>query len=740
MDSQTAHGQQDHEAALDLAIQDHQAGRLAAAEAAYRRILGENPRQPDALHLLGMLACDHGDAETALRLIEAALAIAPARAAFHNTRARALKELSRLPEAEVAYRTAWSLWSESPEIANNLGCLLREKGDIDGAMQWFCRARDMAPQSGQIACNLADALAATGAQADSVALFRHALSLQPDSADTRYRFGQVLLSLGCLDEAERQYRSAIGLRPGHAASHNNLGLVLQAQGQDEAAKRCFQEALCCDARCADALYNLGCLLLLDGQQDSARDCHDAAIAADPLHGAALWARCTVELPVLYETAAQIPQQRTRYAEQLAQLAAKADNPSVAHALAKAVGASQPFFLPYQGCCDRDLQTLYGKLVARVLQAEPVRQAGPPARGEPIRLGIVSGYFREHTLWHLMLKGWLSQLDPSLLQLHAYHTGSAQDAQTALARRLCPQFISGGVADIRAAILRDSPHVLLYPELGIDPAAMRLAGERLAPLQCVAWGHPETSGLPTIDVFLSSELMEPAEAQSHYTERLVPLPNLGIHYVPDEQQTEPCSRADLGFREDAVVFWCGQALYKYSPRFDDVFPRIAAAVGDCQFLFIGFAKSRTVTAQFRARLQRAFKETGLDAGGHCVFLDPMPQGRFLGTVRMADVVLDTIGWSGGKSTLDTLAETPVIVTHRGPLMRGRHTAAILTRIGVTDTIAATVDEYVAIAVRLARDPSARMAIRARMAAGRHHAIADTVPIRALEAFLAAAVRQ
>ena len=144
------------------------------------------------------------------------------------------------------------------------------------------------------------------------------------------------------------------------------------------------------------------------------------------------------------------------------------------------------------------------------------------------------------------------------------TSTIEDNQTALARRLSPRFVGGRGVDIRAAIVTDQPTVLLYPELGIDPVAARLAGERLAPIQCVSWGQPETSGFPTIDFFLSSELMEPEDAASHYTERLVTLPNLGIHYTPDEREAEGCSRQTLGLRDSAVVFWCGQALSKFSP--------------------------------------------------------------------------------------------------------------------------------------------------------------------------------
>jgi predicted O-linked N-acetylglucosamine transferase (SPINDLY family) len=242
----------------------------------------------------------------------------------------------------------------------------------------------------------------------------------------------------------------------------------------------------------------------------------------------------------------------------------------------------------------------------------------------------------------------------------------------------------------------------------------------------------------MDYFISSAMMEPECAAAHYCERLATLPNLGICYFPDERTAHPLNRASLGLRDDAVVFWCGQALYKYLPQYDDVFALIASQLDDSQFLFIGFEKNPAITAQFRARLERNFASHGLEVDRHCVFLKSMPQEDCLGTIRLSDIMLDSIGWSGGKSTLDALAESPVIITQTGTLMRGRHTAAILTRVGVTETIVTTTDEFVDIAVRLARNPDERSALRARMTAGRHRAYGDTAPVRALESLLAQAV--
>jgi predicted O-linked N-acetylglucosamine transferase (SPINDLY family) len=370
---------------------------------------------------------------------------------------------------------------------------------------------------------------------------------------------------------------------------------------------------------------------------------------------------------------------------------------------------------------------------------PLKPPVLPARR--IRVGIVSGFFQDHTVWKLFIEGWLKQLDRKRFELFGYHTGTVHDAATDFANDVCARFVAGGrsLADWRQTILADKPDVLLYPEIGMDPMAARLGAMRLAPLQCVTWGHPETTGLATMDVFLSNALMEPAGSSAHYTEELVLLPNLSTYFEPSADPLPELTRAELGLRDDAVVYWSGQAIYKYLPQHDEVFARIAERTGDCQFVFIEFAKSRAVTQVLRDRLERAFAARGLDARRHCVFLPPMDQGRFLAAAGLADVMLDTIGWSGGRSTLDCLSQDPVLVTLEGGLMRGRHTAAILRRMDLTETIAETVDEYVELAVRLGSDPGGREAIRAKATAGKRRVYGDREYIAALENFIEERVR-
>jgi predicted O-linked N-acetylglucosamine transferase (SPINDLY family) len=723
-----------NDTALAEAMTLHRFGRLREAAALYRDILARDRDDADSLHLLGLITAEQDSPQAGIALIRRAMALKPGCAPHHNSLGLAYRRLGRLDDAAREYEAAAALRPGSAEIHSNLATTLLDLGRWAEAVAQYRLAAAQAPGNADVWYNLANALAATGPPDETEQCYRTAIALKPGFADALSNYGRWLMTRGRWAEAETHLAESLTLSPVQAGTWNNLGIVSHELGRAE-AEPCFRNAIEIDPRLADAHYNLGCLLSGHGRTDEAIACHRAALAVEPGFGKARLAVCMAQLPIVYGSEDEVRGRRRRYA---AELGALAD----AGSLADAIGTSQPFFLPYQQQDDRALQAQYGRIACGAMAAAwpPVTLAGPPAFGQRIRLGIVSGFFCDHTLFRLFLEGWLTQLDRTRFEITGLHTGRTADAVTARCAGWCERFVQGlsSMSAWRDAILSTSPHILLYPEIGIDPIAGGLAAMRLARVQCVAWGQPVTSGMPTIDHYLSSALMEPENANRHYTEKLVPLPNLGLFYTPDAPAGGGgAGRAQFGMAEDAPVFWSGQALYKYLPEYDRVFPRIAAELGACQFVFIAFAKSRAVTEAFRARLSAAFARAGLDAARHVVILPPMPQQDFVHAAGLADVILDTIGWSGGKSTLDCLAVDPAIVTLPGRFMRGRHTAAILRHIGCEATIAGSLEGYVSIAVRLARDPVWRAQVRQAVAERKHRAFGDGEYIRALETFLAGA---
>jgi protein O-GlcNAc transferase len=730
------------EQALAAAIAQHRAGRLAEAERLYRLVCDTDPKNARAFHLLGVVAHQLNRSDAA-SLVGRAVTLDPDFAEAHNDRGVILAANGLFADALPCFERAIALKPGYNEARNNFGRGLRSLGRLDEASVQFELVLKNTPASPVAHFNLASVLEMAGQRPAAEQHYRSAISLRPDFVDAHIHLASLLQDSDRLPEALAHAERAAALRPDSAGARNNLANILRAMGRRDDAIVQYESAIRIDPNFFMAHYNCGVALRGETRIAEARERFARAFALKPDFLEAELAWCMAELPALYQDSSEIAERRGAYAARLARLSADVESADAPAGLSEAVGSHQPFYLPYQGLDDKELQTLYGSLVCKIMAAKyqtPVLPK-PPEPQERIRLGIVSGFFRQHSNWKIPIKGWLKTLDRDRFHLSCYYTGAEQDDETAAAAVLCDRFVQGPLSldAWRRTILDDKPHVLIFPEIGMDKVSAQLAAQRLAAVQCASWGHPVTSGFSTIDYFISSDLMEPADAADHYSERLVRLPNLSIYYEHAEAPPVGIDRAQLGLRAGAVVYWCCQSLPKYLPQFDGVFARIAAEVSDCQFTFIEFGGGVGVTEMFRSRLERAFKAVGLDAGNHCVFLPRLAPERFAAAIGQCDIVLDSIGWSGCNSILESLVYNLPIVTLAGELMRGRHTAAILEMMDIGGTTARTVDEYVSIAGHLGRTAAKRAELSARIAQNKQRIYRDRECIVALEAFLESAVR-
>jgi protein O-GlcNAc transferase len=731
------------EQTLAAAMAHHRAGRLAEAERLYRLVCDTDPKNARAFHLRGVVAHQLNRPDAA-SLVGRAVTLAPDFAEAHNDRGVILAANGLFADAVPCFEKAVALKSGYHEARNNLARGLRALGRIDEATKQFELVLKSTPDSPVAHFNLASMLELTGEKPVAERHYRSAVSLRPDFVDAHIHLASLLQDLDRLPEALTQAERAVALRPDSAGARNNLGNVLRTMGRRDDAVAQYETALRIDPNSFMAHYNCGVALRGGTRIAEARAHFEQAFALRPDFLEAELALCMAELPAIYADVAEIAERRDAYASRLARLCADVESAGAPAALADAIGSHQPFYLPYQGRNDRELQALYGSLVCKIMAARyttPVL-ANPPDQDEPIRLGIVSGFFRQHSNWKIPIKGWLTELNRDRFHISGYYTTGERDSETDAAETLCDRFVQGPLSldAWRRTIQNDAPHVLIFPEIGMDKVSAQLAAQRLAAVQCASWGHPVTSGFPSIDYFISSDLMEPVDAAAHYSERLVRLPNLSIYYEPSDVAPVAIDRAQLGLRETAVVYWCCQSLPKYLPQFDGVFARIAAEVRDCQFTFIEFGGGKGVTEMFRARLERAFRALGLNAWDYCVFLPRFAPDRFVAALGLCDVVLDSIGWSGCNSILESLVHNPPIVTFAGETMRGRHTAAILEMMEVRETTARTIDEYVSIASLVGRDIAKRTELSERIASSKHRVYHDRGCIIALEAFLERAVRE
>ena len=728
---------------LHQAMEAHRQNRIAEAEQLYAAVLAARPDNIDALQMLGSIKLSRGEPTTALRLIAAAMQQRPKSPQILSSYALTLIALQRHEEALAAFEQAIKQKSRFPEAHNNRGSLLVTLGRYQEALGSFERAIAIKPDYADAQYNRGYALHKLDHNRDALQSFDRAIALRANYAQAHANRGVVLDALGRINDALASYDRALEL---HAdmpeALLNRSGALLALNRYDEALQ-CVDRLLVAHPDNSEAHYMRGRVMVELNRPDDAVASCERAVALDPAFTRARWTTPLFTLPILYADESQIGQRRADYERRLRALCDDYEAGRAPGDMSKGVGWAQPFFLAYQGRCDRDLQVMFGGLAARVMSArygEP-ELAPPPAPGESVRVGIVSGFFFQHSVWKIGAKAWVTQLDPTRFQMFGYGVGFQKDGETELARKHCHRFVEGphSLEQWRDIIVADRPHILLYPEIGMFHQVAEIAALRLAPVQCSYIGHPQTSGYPTIDYFLSGELIEPPEGDTHYSEKLVRLPNIGFYYEPLEIAPVEVSREQLGIRPAATAFWCAQSLFKYLPQHDEVFPRIAREAGDCQFVFVRHSRSAAITALFEARLEKAFRAAGMNSSAHCVFLDPMDLARFAAASAQCDAMLDSIEWSGGNTTLEALAQDLPVVTFQGALMRGRVSAGMLRMIGMPEAIADTIDDYVALAVRVARDTGFWAGLKARIASEKHRLYRDRTSIVALERFIDRVVR-
>ncbi|MDH4175618.1 MAG: tetratricopeptide repeat protein [Betaproteobacteria bacterium] len=543
-----------------------------------------------------------------------------------------------------------------------------------------------------------------GRPAEAMPLYQRALQLKPDAADALANLGNALQYLGRLGEAVACYRQAIALAPDYREAHHNLGNALESLDRQPEAVACFSRALALDVDFVEARW---------------------AIAMSQLRG-------------FYASELESRQCRDAFARELEALEAWFD-PKRSKLGYRAAGIQQPFALAYQEENNRALLERYGTLCARLMgewfDAQGLAAPAPRADCSVVHIGVVSQYFRDHSVWNALMRGWFEKIDSRRFALHAFYLGAHVDAETDRCRRHAAQFHMGGMG-LRAwteTILASRLQVLVYPDIGMDPMATKLACLRLAPLQLASWGHPETTGLPTIDAYLSAHGMEPPGAQAHYTEKLIALPNLGCCFARTGTQAQPAE-----FSANGPLFICPGTPFKYMAQHDWTFAEIARKLGRCTFVFFVHQGRTDLAERLLIRLRDAFARLGLRAEDHVVFLPWLARSRFYGLMQRADVFLDTIGFSGFNTAMQAVECTLPLVTFEGKFLRGRFGSSILQRMGLHDLIARSTQDYVHIAVRLASEPEYRARVREKLAARRGILFDDIAPIRAMEDYLAGAV--
>ena len=652
------------------AVAAHQAGDADAAIDGYRRVLDQQPDHAQAHYLLGLLLRDRGEARAAERELTAAIASAPAYADARCALANVQRAGGRADTAVETCRTGLKPMAGVASLWRALGLA------------------ELARQEGESAREA----------------FEQALALAPTDAQTHYNHGVALQMLHRREEALRAYQRALAFDPEQIAADFNIGVILQEQDRADAAIHAFERVLARDPGYVPAHKALGEVLL------AARRINDWLRAFDRFE-----ARCPRSLAVAVR-ALEVNAYRgdfaaiDRYLERL-----RGDDfvPESRTDLADCL-EQLLFLLLYFDVEPETHFAMYRAYDAVAPQVYGTPLPSPAVRRKGrLRIGYLSGDLRNHVMGKMMWEA-IRHHDRNRFEIRFYSTVADSDEWTERFREFGDGYLTlANDTDPQAAlrIATDDLDILVDLSTHTKGARPGILALKPARVQITHIASAGAVGMSTIDFKLTDALADLPDNQAFYLETLLPMAGCVYPYRHIEPAAvHPFHRDRLGIPPDAFVLGAFVNPLKLSRRclalWREVLERIPRAM-------LAISPPSPEARSVYARL--------LPFGGiplERVII--LPQGRDdaenQARYNLIDFAVDPVPYSGVNGTLEALGMSVPVVTLCGRTHGERTSYSILTNLGVTQTIAHSGSEYVAIAERLANDAAFAVEVRAAIRAG------------------------
>lgn len=540
--------------------------------------------------------------------------------------------------------------------------------------------------------------------------FVEAVSLLQRSIDGPHTFdelGMTQRTIGHLADALRAFQQAILVDASYIPPYLHLAGLFHDMGRTEDARLCLLRAREIEPDNAAIHKRLGRSFHQAGELAEAEKSFGEALELDSQDGETQLLKATL-MPEFTTSDAEREAWRDRYRDGLKSF--ELNSPVISDPME--VGATG-FYLPYHGRNDRELQEQLARVYATAcpsLQFHAAHSDEPPPRqgDRPLRIGFVSYFLRRHTIAKL----WgevMTRLDRKRFHVSLFSLSPTEDAETQRLEAGVDNFfhLPRSLQVARDAIAEGKLDLVYYTDIGMEPLTYFLAFARLARVQCVTWGHPQTTGIPTVDYFISSELCEPRDGEAHYSEQLACLPVMG-NWIRRPKRPETASRDTLGLPTAAHLYGCLQSVFKLQPDFDAILGDILRRDTDARIVLLEGHKPYW-TELFKARLQQTLGPSY----ERVLFVPRQNEVGYLQLASAMDVLLDPIHFGGGNTTYEAIAAGTPAVTLPSPHLRGRLTLGIYRQLGVNDLIADSAETYAEIAVSLANNSDQREDLQQRI---------------------------
>lgn len=638
---------------LHSALEQQQVGNLRKAEHIFYRILNLQPYNADAYYGLGNVQMDGGNLDKALTSYEKAIELNPDHPGAYYNLGSIVLEKGKLDEAIQYYQKSLQLNPKCADTYNTIGAIFKTKNDFEEAIKYFRQAIQLDPNFAQPYNNLGLIFQAKRLLDESIEYFRKSLQIDPSYAKAHYNLGNVLQEKGQLDEAIARYQKVIELTPKFIDAYERLGITLVKEGKVDEAIEYYNRALSIKPDFAGIYVSLGRALAGQGKSEEAEACFRKALKISP------------NFPACYSNLLFLMLYSSRY-----------DAQSILSVhLEFAKHCVNPFF------------------------TSVISHDNDKSLDRRLKIGYVSPDFREHSVSYFF--------EPVLLvhnrknfKIYCYSDVATPDKLTDRIKAETDEWRNlVGMSDDQAdELIREDRIDILVDLAGHTSPRILLFARKLAPVQ-VSWiGYPATTGLSTIDYKIVDNLTDPpGMTEQFYTEKLIRMPESFLCYMSDKEIPEinPLPTLLTGH----ITFGSFNSFVKIAPPVFSLWSRILKTIPHSRLIMKAWSFSDKAARQYALNM---FAGEGISADRIALLPPEKSAMSHLMQYNRIDIGLDTFPYNGTTTTCEALLMGVPVITLAGNTHVSRVGMSLLSNVGLSDLIAKTPDEYVAIAENLAGD--------------------------------------
>ena len=517
----------------------------------------------------------------------------------------------------------------------------------------------------QVPKNVLDKLIAQYESGDMKGVVKQASRLSevyPKAFKVWNLMGAAAAQIGNLSVAVTALEKVVSIKPNYAYGFNNLGNVYRELHRHDEAISAFERAISLSDTYAAAYDNLGITLELKNELEKAASAYKKAVHFEP-NNIQYYMHLLLLGPQIPGSTFQINLQRAEFRKNLAKLGQQKimfDGNVSKH--------DPRFNFAYHDANNKDLwcdlSSTFRKVAPSFNYKAEFLYAPNISNHTKIKVGFCSNFLRDHTIGKLY-KGIIAKLAGANFKVNVIHHPFSRyenfwksHKHHNLNHTSLPIHFSEQ-KEFLSSLKLDS---LIFPDIGMDGTNYSLAHCRLAPIQMTSWGHPDTTGIDTVDYFISSELIEPRNSTNHYSEELIKFRTLPSFYeVPKSPLV--LTKQDFGFSEHFNLYGCLQSLTKIHPDFDIILDRIAQSDPKSELLFIDSHLKSALVARWQKSELNALLEKSR-------FISPMKRELYLNLINVCDILLDPIYYGSGNTFYESVYCGVAQVSLPSRFMRGR----------------------------------------------------------------------